>query len=89
MVRLIGTIRGAIPVALSGSVLHSVPIHTDRTPDEIWQRMRWREDSQLYKTVVDWRKVVAGVAIVALVAAAILLGKGRGGGGHTHRNGQL
>lgn len=51
-------------------------------PDEIWQRMRWREDFQLYKTVVDWRKVVAGVAIVALVAAAILLGKGRGGGGH-------
>ncbi|MXS82957.1 hypothetical protein [Nitrosomonas oligotropha] len=51
-------------------------------PDEIWQRMRWREDFQLYKTVVDWRKVVAGVAIVALVAVAILFGKGRGGGGH-------
>jgi hypothetical protein len=53
-------------------------------PDEIWQRMRWREDFQLYKTVVDWRKVVAGVAIVALVAVAILFGKGRGGGGHSH-----
>ena len=52
-------------------------------PDEIWQRMRWREDFQLYKTVVDWRKVVAGVAIVALVAVAILFGKGRGGGGHS------
>lgn len=51
-------------------------------PDEIWQRMRWREDFQLYKTVVDWRKVVAGVAIVALVAVAILFGKGRGGGSH-------
>ncbi|QOJ22570.1 MAG: hypothetical protein HRU78_02030 [Gammaproteobacteria bacterium] len=51
-------------------------------PDEIWQRMRWREDFQLYKTVVDWRKVVAGAAIVALVAVAILFGKGRGGGGH-------
>lgn len=53
-------------------------------PDEIWQRMRWREDFQLYKTVVDWRKVVAGAAIVALVAVAILFGKGRGGGGHSH-----
>jgi len=51
-------------------------------PDEIWQRMRWREDFQLYKTVIDWRKVVAGAAIVALVAVAILFGKGRGGGGH-------
>ncbi|MDV6342402.1 hypothetical protein R2103_11555 [Nitrosomonas sp. Is24] len=52
-------------------------------PDEIWQRMRWREDFQLYKTVVDWRKVVAGVVIVGLVAVAILFGKGRGGG-HSH-----
>lgn len=50
-------------------------------PDEIWQRVRWREDFQLYKTVVDWRKVVAGVAIVALVAVAILFGKGHGGHG--------
>ncbi|MBL8498334.1 hypothetical protein ABF87_06150 [Nitrosomonas sp. JL21] len=51
-------------------------------PDEIWQRMRWRGDFHLYKTVVDWNKVVAGVGVVAFVAAAILFGKGRGGGGH-------
>ena len=52
-------------------------------PDEIWQRMRWREDFQLYKTVVDWKKVVATVAVVAFVAAAILFGKGRGGRGYS------
>lgn len=54
--------------------------------DEIWQRMRWREDLQLYKTVVDWRKVVAGVAIVALVAAAILMPRAVGRSGfNRHR----
>ena len=41
--------------------------------DEIWQRIRWRDDFRLYKTVIDWNKVIAGAVVVAIIAAAILM----------------
>ncbi len=31
---------------------HPYPV----TPDETWQRIRWRGDFQLFKTVADWNK---------------------------------
>ena len=41
--------------------------------DELWQRIRWRDDFRLYKTVIDWNKVIAGAVVVAIIAAAILM----------------
>lgn len=52
------------------------------TQDEIWRRILWRDDFRLYKTVIDWNKVIAGVVTVAIVAVAILFSRGRGGGGY-------
>jgi len=52
------------------------------TSDEIWQRIRWRDDFRIYKTVIDWNKVIAGAVTVAIIAVAIIFGKGRSGVGH-------
>ena len=42
-------------------------------PDDIWQRIHWRTGFELYKTVIDWEKIITGVMIVVVLAAAILL----------------
>lgn len=88
-------LSGAIKVMLLEDATQSIDIRADHgiivtqdaighpypvTPHEVWQRMRWRGDFQLYKTVVDWNKVIAVAVTVAIVAAAILFSRGRGGG---------
>lgn len=94
-------ISGVITVILRENVMQSVDVKADQkiiithdaigrpysiTPDEIWQRIRWRDDFQLYKTVVDWDKVLKGVVIGAAIAAAILLPRAVGRGGfNRHR----
>lgn len=90
-------LSGAIKVILLEDATQSTDVRADHgimithdaighpypvTPDETWQRIRWRSDFQLYKTVVDWNKVIAVAVTVAIVAAAILLSRGRSGGGH-------
>lgn len=90
-------ISGAIEIILRENPTQSTNVTADQaiiithnaigrprsiTTDEIWQRIRWRDDFQRYETVIDWRKVIAGVVTVAIIAAVILLSKGRVGGGH-------
>jgi len=90
-------LSGAIKVILLEDATQSIDVREDHgiiithdaidrpypvTPDEVWQRIRWRGDFQLYKTVIDWSKVIAVAVTVAIVAAAILLSKGHVGGGH-------
>lgn len=41
--------------------------------DDIWQRIRWKTSFQLYKTVIDWEKIITSVVIVGILIAAILL----------------
>lgn len=43
------------------------------TQDEIWRSILWRDDFRLYRTVVDWNRVIAGAVTVAIVAVAILM----------------
>jgi len=89
-------LSGAIKVILLEDATQSIDVRADHgiiitheiigrpypvTPDEVWQRIRWRGDFQLYKTVIDWSKVIAVAVTVAIVAAAILFSRGRGGGG--------
>lgn len=93
-------LSGVIKVTLRNNTTQSMNIRADReisithdaigrsylvTPDEIWQRIRWRDDFQLYKTVIDWETIIAGVVVgvvtIGIIAAAILLSKGHGGGG--------
>ena len=92
-------ISGVIKVMLRENAAQTIEVRADReiivtqnatgrsypiTSDEIWQRIRWRDDIQLYKTVVDWDTVIAavvvGVVTVGIVAALVLLGKGHGNG---------
>ncbi len=92
-------ISGVITVMLREQASQSIDIRADReiiithdaigrsypvTPDEIWQRIRWREDFPLYKKVVDWETIIAVVVVGAVaagvIAAVILLGKGDGSG---------
>ncbi|MBA3755911.1 MAG: hypothetical protein H0X02_06655 [Nitrosomonas sp.] len=90
-------ISGAIEIILRENPTQSTNVKADQaiiithnaigrprsiTQDEIWQRILWRDDFRLYKTVVDWNKVIAGAVTVAIIAAAILFSKGRSGGGH-------
>lgn len=89
-------ISGAIEIILRENPTQSTTVEADQTiiithnaigrprsitTDEIWQRIRWRDDFHLYETVIDWRKVVAGVVTVAIIAAVIILSKGAGGRG--------
>ncbi|WP_297325085.1 FecR domain-containing protein [Nitrosomonas sp.] len=94
-------LSGVIKVTLRENTTQSINVRADReiiithdaigrsypvTPDEIWQRIRWRDDFQLYKTVVDWETIIAGVVVgvvtIGIIAAVILLSKGHGGRGH-------
>ncbi|SEG17123.1 hypothetical protein [Nitrosomonas ureae] len=90
-------ISGTITVTSRGNPTDSIDINADHevtvtldtvshprsiTSDEIWQRIRWRDDFRLYKTVIDWNKVIVGVITVAIIAVAIIFGKGRSGIGH-------
>ncbi|MDP2223331.1 hypothetical protein [Nitrosomonas sp.] len=90
-------LSGAIKVILLEDASQSIDVRADHgiiitheaighpypvTLDETWQRIRWRGDFQLYKTVIDWNKIIAGAVTVAIVAAAILFSRGRGGGGY-------
>ena len=89
-------LSGVIKVILLEDATQSIDVRADHgiiitheiinrpypvTPDEVWQRIRWRGDFQLYKTVIDWSKVIAVAVTVAIVAAAIVLSRGHGGGG--------
>ena len=89
-------ISGMVKVVLRENPMQSIDVKADReiiithqsigdprlmTTEEIWQRIRWREGFQLYETVIDWKKVMAGVITVGIIAAAILLSKGHGHGG--------
>ena len=81
-------ISGAIEIILRENPTQSINVTADQaiiithnaigrprsiTQDEIWQRILWRDDFRLYKTVVDWNKVIAGAVTVAVIAAAILM----------------
>lgn len=89
-------ISGTISVTSRGNPTDSIDINADHevtvtldtvsslrviTSDEIWQRIRWRDDFRIYKTVIDWNKVIAGVVTVAIIAVVIIFGKGRSGVG--------
>lgn len=94
----ITVISGVIKVMLRGNAAQSIDVRSDREivitqdtigrpysimPDEIWQRIRWRDDFPLYREVVDWETVIASVVVgiitVGTIAAVILLSKGHGG----------
>lgn len=49
-------------------------------PDEIRQRLRWRENHVFYEKVIDWNKVAAVAATVAIIAVAILAPRTMRGG---------
>ncbi|ALQ50927.1 hypothetical protein [Nitrosomonas ureae] len=89
-------ISGTISVTSRGNPTDSIDINEDHevtvtldtvsplrsiTSDEIWQRIRWRDDFRIYKTVIDWNKVIAGAVTVAIIAVVIIFGKGRSGVG--------
>lgn len=94
-------ISGVIKVTLRENPVQSIDIKEDQeiiithdaighprliTQDEIWQRIRWRDDIRLYKTVVDWEKIIAGAVIVGVIAAVILLPRsGSRSGLHRHQ----
>lgn len=100
----ITVLSGVIKVTLRENTAQSINVRADREiiithdaigrsysviPNEIWQRIRWRDDFQLYKTVVDWETIIAGVVVgavtIGIIAAVILLSKGHGGRGHGSR----
>lgn len=92
-------VSGAIKVFTHGDPVQSIDINSDQeviishqtihrprsiSPDEIWKRISWRAQFQLYKTVIDWDQVARGAIIVGIVAAIIAIGvatKGVGLGG--------
>ena len=94
-------ISGVVTVILRENVMQSIDVSADQkivithdaigrpypvTADEIWQCIRWRDGFQLYKTVVDWDKVLKGVLIGAAIAAAILMPRALGRSGfNRHR----
>ncbi len=92
-------ISGVIKVMLLENASQSIDVRADReiiithaaigrsqsvTPDEIWQRIRWRDNFPLYKKVIDWGTIIAvvvvGAVTIGVIAAVILLGKGDGSG---------
>ena len=69
-------------------VTHDAIGHPRRiSQDEVWQRIRWRDDFRLYKTVIDWNKVIAGVVVVAVIAAAILMPRAASRSGMSRHHG--
>lgn len=83
-------ISGMVTVISRENVMQSIDVSADQkivithdaigrpypiTPDEIWQRIRWRDDFQLYRTVVDWERIIKVAGIVLVIAAAILLSR--------------
>lgn len=93
-------IGGTVDVALLGDTTQSIDIREDReivvrrdtlgrpyllTPEEIWQRIRWRDDYPLYKKVIDWGTIAATAAVVivttGIIAAVVILSKDHGHGG--------
>jgi hypothetical protein len=89
-------ISGVAQVILRENTMHSVDLKSEQelivthdaigrvrpvTQDEIWQRIRWRDDFKLYKTVVDWDKVLKGAVLGAIIAAAILVPRAVGHSG--------
>lgn len=93
-------ISGTIDVTPLGDTAQSIDVREDRevvvtrdtlgrpyllTPEEIWQRIRWRDDYPLYKKVIDWGTIAATAAVVivtaGIIAAVVILSKGHGHGG--------
>ena len=93
-------ISGTVDVALLGDTAQSIDVREDRevvvtrdtlgrpyllTPEEIWQRIRWRDDYPLYKKVIDWGTIAATAAVVivtaGIIAAVVILSDGHGHGG--------
>lgn len=93
-------ISGTVDVAPLGDTAQSIDIREDReivitrdtlgrpyllTPEEIWQRIRWRDDYPLYKKVIDWGTIAATAAVVivttGIIAAVVILSKDHGHGG--------
>lgn len=93
-------ISGTVDVAPLGDTKQSIDVREDRevvvtrdtlgrpyllTPEEIWQRIRWRDDYPLYKKVIDWGTIAATAAVVivtaGVIAAVVILSKGHGHGG--------
>lgn len=81
-------ISGAIKVFTHGEPVQSIDIHSDQevvishqtihrprsiAPDEIWKKISWRANFQMYKTVIDWRMVAQTAVIVGVVAATIAI----------------
>ncbi len=50
-------------------------IHRPRhmATEEIWMHTQWKENYPFYKTEIDWRKVVAVAATVAVIAVAAVM----------------
>lgn len=82
-------ISGAIKVFTHGDPIQSIDVNSDQeviishqmlhrprsiSPDEIWNKISWRAQFQLYKTVIDWDQVVRGAIIVGIVAAIVAIG---------------
>lgn len=93
-------ISGTVDVAPLGDTRQSIDVREDRevvvtrdtlgrpyllTPEEIWQRIRWRDDYPLYKKVIDWGTIAATAAVVivtaGIIAAVVILSDGHGHGG--------
>lgn len=89
-------ISGAIKVFTHGEPVQSIDVNSSQeviishqtiqrplaiSSDEIWQKIQWRTNFQLYKTVIDWRMVAQTAVTVgmvaAIIAARILAGGGR------------
>ncbi len=83
-------ISGVIKVVLRNNATQSIDAREDQEvtimhdaisrprslePDEIWQRIAWRDDFQFYRTTIDWSKVAAVALTGAVIAAVILLGR--------------
>lgn len=100
-------ISGAIKVFTHEDPIQSIDINSDQeviishqtihrprsiSPDEIWKKISWRAQFQLYKTVIDWDQVARGAIIVGIVAAIIAIGvatKGAGLGGFYRSRGPI
>ncbi len=89
-------ISGAIKVFTHGNPMQSIDINSDQeviishqaihrprsiSPDEIWKKISWRANFQMYKTVIDWRMVAQTAVIVGMVAAIIAIGVATKGAG--------
>lgn len=88
-------ISGAIKVFTHGDPVQSIDVISDQeviishqtihrprsiSPDEVWKRISWRAQFQLYKTVIDWRMVAQTAVTVGMVAAIIAIRIFAGGG---------